>query len=112
MGLTGHQRRLLKEIEQVADIAKLDYPQIEKAYAPEARTTILLLMKDKIVRGDVIVKCTLIEEFLTDIICDYYFKRRACDQSAAEGRSQCHRPNQRCQERSGAQLFPTATPPL
>jgi len=76
MGLTGHQRRLLKEIEQVADIAKLDYPQIEKAYAPEARTTILLLMKDKIVRGDVIVKCTLIEEFLTDIICDYYFKRR------------------------------------
>jgi len=56
MALTGHQRRLLKEIEQIADIAKLDYPQIEKAYAPEARTTILLLMKDKIVRGDVIVK--------------------------------------------------------
>src|SRR5215470_8346929 len=103
---------MLKEFEQVVDMVTLDYTQFEKACAPEARTTISLLKKDKIVRGDAIVKCTLIEEFLTDIICDYYFKRRACDQSAAEGRSQCHRPNQRCQERSGAQLFPTATPPL
>lgn len=33
-------------------------------------------MKDKIVRGDVIVKYTLIDEYLTDIICDYYFERK------------------------------------
>jgi hypothetical protein len=32
-------------------------------------------MKDKIVRGDVVVKYTLLDEFLTDIICDYYFER-------------------------------------
>jgi hypothetical protein len=76
MALTGHQRRLLKEIKQIANIAKVDYPQIAKAYAPEERTTILHLMKDKIIRGDVILKYTLIDEFLTDIICDYYFERK------------------------------------
>jgi hypothetical protein len=29
--LTWHQRRLLKEIGQIANIAKVDYPQIQKA---------------------------------------------------------------------------------
>jgi hypothetical protein len=32
-------------------------------------------MKDKIVRGDVVVKYTVLDELLTDIICDYYFDR-------------------------------------
>jgi hypothetical protein len=73
--LTGHQRRLLNEIEQIADIAKVNYPQIE-AYEPNARTLILQLMRDKLVRGDAIIKYTLIDELLADIICDYYFKRK------------------------------------
>jgi hypothetical protein len=34
-GLTSHQRRLLKEIGQIANIAKVDYPQIQK---PMSRT--------------------------------------------------------------------------
>ena len=76
MTLTRHQQRLLKEIEQIAEIAKVDYPRIEEGYEPEARTTILQLMRDQIVRGHVIMKYTLIDELLTDIICDYYFKRR------------------------------------
>ncbi len=76
MALTGHQRRLLKEIKHIANIAKVDYPQIAKAYEPDERTMILHLMKDKIIRGDVILKYTLIDEFLTDIICDYYFERK------------------------------------
>ena len=46
IALTGHQRRLLKEIKQIANIAKADYPQIAKAYEPHERTTILLIMKD------------------------------------------------------------------
>ena len=73
--ITGHQRRLLKEIEQIADIAKVNYPQI-KAYEPNNRTATLQLIRDKIVRGDVILKYTLIDELLTDIICDYYFRRQ------------------------------------
>lgn len=76
MALTAHQRRLLKDIKQIANIVKVDYPQIAKAYEPDERTTILRLMKDKIVRGDVVVKYTLIDEFLTDIICDYFFERK------------------------------------
>ena len=73
--LTWHQRRLLREIGQIANIAKVDYPQIQKAYEPDERTTILHVMKDKIVRGDVVVKYTVLDELLTDIICDYYFDR-------------------------------------
>ena len=77
--LTWHQRRLLREIGQIANIAKVDYPQIQKAYEPDERTTILHVMKDKIVRGDVVVKYTVLDEFLTDIICDYYFDRNEPD---------------------------------
>ena len=67
---------MLKEVKRIATIAKVDYPQIAKAYKPDERTTILHLMKDKIIRGDVILKYTLIDEFPTDIICDYYFERK------------------------------------
>lgn len=75
MALTKHQRRSLAEIKEIAAIAKLDYPEIE-TYDPEARTAILGLMKDHIVRSDVISSYTLIDEFLIDVICNYYFKRK------------------------------------
>lgn len=38
-------------------------------------------MKDKLVRSEVINRYTLLDEFLTDIICNYYFRRKRSNES-------------------------------
>jgi hypothetical protein len=73
--LTRVERRLVSEIEEIASTVLMDFWNIEKNYEPESRQYRLRLMKDNFVRGDVILKYTLIDEFLTDMICDYYFRR-------------------------------------
>ena len=40
---------------------------------PFNRKVLLEIMKDKLVRGHVVLKYAYIDEFLTDIICNYYF---------------------------------------
>jgi hypothetical protein len=68
------------EIEKIASNVSMDHWNIEQ-YEPEGRTTFLELMKDKLVRGEVISRYTLIDEFLTAIICNYYFRRQPKNQS-------------------------------
>jgi hypothetical protein len=58
----------------------MDHWNIE-AYEQEARTPILQIIKNQLVRSDVIIKYTLIDEFLTDIICNFYFRRKKSGQS-------------------------------
>ena len=74
MSLTPKQRRLRKEIEDVAAIIDLDHWNILN-YAPDTRTVFLELMKNKLIRGHVIVKYALVDEFLSTIICNFYFRR-------------------------------------
>jgi hypothetical protein len=76
MGLTGTERKLLAEVEEIAFLIDLDFWAIEENYKPEARKFKLQLMMDKLVRSEVIYRYTLIDEFLTDVICDYYFRRK------------------------------------
>ena len=71
MALTPKQRRLRTEIEKIASIVSMDHWNIE-GYE-HARTPFLELMKDKLVRSEVILKYTLLDEYLTDIICNFYF---------------------------------------
>jgi hypothetical protein len=73
--LTRAERRLLSEIEEIAAAVRMDFWNIEEKYDPGSREDRLRLMKNGFVRGDVILKYTLIDEYLTDIICDYYFHR-------------------------------------
>ena len=73
--LTRAERRLLSEIEEIASAVSMDFWNIEKNYDPKSREDRLTLMKNTFVRSDVILKYTLIDEYLTDIICDYYFHR-------------------------------------
>jgi hypothetical protein len=73
--LTAKQRRLVREIEQIAETFTLDYHDIRR-YEPEARTPVLEIMKNKLVRGQVILWYTLIDEFLNNKICHYYFGRK------------------------------------
>jgi hypothetical protein len=67
---------LTAEIEEIAAAINMDHWHIEKNYEPgELRTVTLELMKDKLIRGEVISCYTLLDELLTDMICDFYFRR-------------------------------------
>ena len=74
MSITRMQRRLRTEVEQIAATVKLDIWNIEQ-YHPTVRTVALDIMRPKLIRGEVIIRYTLIDEYLTNIICHYYFHR-------------------------------------
>jgi len=63
MALTPHQKRLLAELREIAAITRLDYPDI-RGYDPEERTARLKLMKDQLVRSQVIMDY-FVDEMLT-----------------------------------------------
>lgn len=75
MGLTKTQRRLKDEVRDIALLIDVDFWAVEENYKPKDRTYRLELMKDKLVRSEVIYRYNLIDEFLTCVICDYYFPR-------------------------------------
>jgi len=75
MGLTRTERRLQAEVKDIAFLVDVDFWAVEEHYKPEYRRAKLELMKDKLVRSEVIYWYTLIDEYLTDVICDYYFHR-------------------------------------
>ena len=73
--LTRTERRLRKEIREIAIHAEMDVWNIELYRPGPTRRDNLRVMKDKFIRGEVIIRYALLDEFLTDIICDYYFRR-------------------------------------
>src|SRR6266481_818104 len=75
MGLTRAEQKLQAEVEAIALLIDVDFWAVEENYKPKYRKAKLELMKDKLVRSEVIYRYTLIDEFLTDVICDYYFRR-------------------------------------
>jgi hypothetical protein len=78
VALTPAQKKLRSEIVEIAKAARMDFWNIEKYEQPPFdRTALLKIMKDKLVRSHVIIKYALIDEYLTDIICNYYFHRQA-----------------------------------
>ncbi len=78
MPLTEKQKRLRTEIEAISKEVRMDFWNIENYKQPPFdRTALLQITKDKLVRSHVIIKYALIEECLTDIICNYYFHRQA-----------------------------------
>ncbi|MGA9451343.1 MAG: hypothetical protein WBW41_08370 [Verrucomicrobiia bacterium] len=70
--LTKEQRALVRELEDICAEFNFDYHNIS-AYDPEARTVYLEAARDKIVRGQVIIWYTLVDEFLSCEMCRYYF---------------------------------------
>jgi hypothetical protein len=76
MVLTAKQRALRDEIDKIVSLVGLNFTEID-AYAPAARTPVLQVMKQHIIRGEIIMKYTLLDELLTVIICNYYFRRSA-----------------------------------
>jgi hypothetical protein len=74
-GLTRAERKLKSEVEDIAVLVDMDVWKIEEHYKPRFRKFKLETMRDKFVRSEVIYRYTFIDEYLTDVICDYYFHR-------------------------------------
>lgn len=73
--LTSLQKKLLEELKEIAGMARLDYVDILD-YDPKERTLRLRLMKDQIVRSEIIADYTLVDEMLGSIICNYFFGKK------------------------------------
>jgi len=73
--LTSSQKKLLKELKEIAGMARLDYVDILD-YDPEERTPRLRLMKNQIVRSQIIADYTFVDEMLGSAICNYFFGKK------------------------------------
>src|SRR5271165_1119043 len=73
--LTALQKRLLTELDEVADLTRLDYANILQ-YDPDERTPRLRLMKQQLIRSQVIADYTLVDEMLGAAICHYFFGKK------------------------------------
>lgn len=70
--LTKRHKKQLAEIDLIATRAGLDHWNIED-YEPEARTIRLNIIKDSLIRSEVIMRYTFLDECLAIIICHAYF---------------------------------------
>jgi hypothetical protein len=73
--LTKLQKRLLAEVANITKCARLDYDNILD-YDEGERTPRLRLMKNQIVRSQVIADYTFIDEMLGVAICHYFFGKK------------------------------------
>jgi len=71
-GLTTQQKNLIKEIDELMKLFNLDYNNAQ-FYKSETRTIKLRMIKDQIIRSEIIMRYLTIDEFLNDIIVNYFF---------------------------------------
>lgn len=72
--LTRQQKRLIQELDEIVVRLRMNYREIEK-YEPAERTPRLKLVRDHLVRGEIVLAYTLVDEFLNAILCDHFFGR-------------------------------------
>lgn len=73
--LTKKQRDLVRELREIYDLLCIDFYDIG-AYDKEERTVRLELMRNMVVRAEVIMKYVLVDEFLNGELCDHFFGRK------------------------------------
>jgi len=73
--LTPLQRSLLAELRELADLFSLDFENITR-YEPEARKARLQLMRNQLIRSQVILWYTFTDELLSHRISALYFPIR------------------------------------
>jgi hypothetical protein len=73
--LTPKQRRLVRELDEIVKLLRLNYREIHQ-YDPEERAPRLKLTADHFVRGEIVLAYTLIDEFLSAILCHHFFGRK------------------------------------
>jgi hypothetical protein len=70
--LTRKQKALIKELDDMLELFGLDYQSIQR-HDKKLRTTTLELIKNQMVRGEIIMRYVTVDELLNDIICNYFF---------------------------------------
>jgi len=69
--LTAKQRRLMKELDEISGIVRVDYWNIRERER-ESRTPVLEVMKRELIRGEIIGQYTLIDDLLSTELCKYF----------------------------------------
>ena len=72
MPLTRKQRALVKELREIYDLFSIDFYDIAD-YGREERTVRLELMRNKVIRAEVVIKYVLVDEFLNGELADHFF---------------------------------------
>ena len=72
MRLTKRQRALFEEAEAIAKLISLDFHNIEDRDIDPALA--LQIAIHKMVTGEVVIRYTLLDEILADLIAKYFFK--------------------------------------
>ena len=72
--LNKTQKKTVQEIDEIIELIGLDHRNILN-YDKEARTPVLHNMKDQIMRSAVVMDYVLIDEFLSQVLVEYYFGR-------------------------------------
>jgi hypothetical protein len=75
MALTRLQKKLHKEAEQIAEMARVDFWNIERDRERPWRTIAFKMAIAHLVKAEVITQYTLLDEILSDYLCRYYFKK-------------------------------------
>jgi hypothetical protein len=70
--LTPKQKKLIKELEEINSLLSLDYQNILQ-YHKNWRTPHLEVIKQQLIRGQIITWYTLADEFLSMELCYYFF---------------------------------------
>lgn len=73
--LTRGQRRLVRELDDIAARLRMNYREI-KDYEPAERTPRLKLTRDFLIRGEIVLAYTFIDENLNVILCHHFFGRK------------------------------------
>jgi|SRR5580700_1997478 len=69
--LTVKQRALVKELDQIAKVVRVDYWNIHERER-ESRTPVLEVMKREMIRGEIVGQYTLIDDLLSTELCRYF----------------------------------------
>ena len=69
--LTAKQRKLMKELDEISQIVRVDYWNIRER-AKAARTPVLQVMIRELIRGKVVGQYTLIDDLLSTEVCRYF----------------------------------------
>jgi hypothetical protein len=75
--ITAKQRELIKELDELYYYFDLDYSGLARELKGKSLTTGLEVTKDKVIRAQVIVWYTLVDEFLNIRLCHYFFGAKA-----------------------------------
>jgi hypothetical protein len=74
MALTRTQKKLIKEADAIAVLAKLDYHAIEEKIE-DARIPLLRTAINNMVIAEVVTRYTLLDEILSNLVVHYFFKQ-------------------------------------